>query len=110
MKQRMSRHHVRSDAGVSKFGFPTERRITMAIFVDWRDEAACRGTDAELFFPVGTAGPALRQIDEAKRICRTCLAQTACLAWAVDHGIAYGVWGGTTGDERRAMRRPAARK
>jgi len=32
--------------------------------------------------PVGTTGPALRHIDEAKRICRACPAQTQCLAWA----------------------------
>jgi len=49
------------------------------------------------------AGTALRQIDEAKRICRTCPAQARCLAWALDHGVTDGVWGGTTEDERRAV-------
>ena len=66
--------------------------------------------EADLFFPVGTIGPALRQIDEAKRICRACPAQAACLAWAIDHGITSGVWGGTAEDERRALRRPAEKK
>ena len=61
--------------------------------------------DPELFFPVGTTGPALRQIREAKRICRGCPAQAPCLAWALDHGVAAGIWGGATEDERRAMRR-----
>ena len=72
---------------------------------NWRDEAACRDADPDLFFPVGPTGPALRQIDEAKRICRSCPAQTRCLAWALDHGVTDGVWGGTTEDERRAIRR-----
>jgi WhiB family redox-sensing transcriptional regulator len=81
-----------------------------AMWMDWRDEAACRDADADLFFPVGTMGPALRQIDEAKRICRACAARVACLAWAIDHGIGSGVWGGTTEDERRALRRPAEKK
>ena len=81
----------------------------MIAYTNWRDAAACRDADPDLFFPIGTAGPALRQIDEAKRICRACPAQTACLAWAIDHAVTSGVWGGTTEDERRAIRRPAER-
>jgi WhiB family redox-sensing transcriptional regulator len=79
----------------------------MTIRLNWQEVAACRDADPDLFFPVGTAGPALHQIDEAKRICRTCPAQARCLAWALDHGVGSGVWGGTTEDERRAIRRPA---
>jgi hypothetical protein len=59
----------------------------MTLRTGWRDDAACRDADADLFFPVGTMGPALRQIDEAKRICPACPAQAACLAWAVDHAV-----------------------
>ena len=81
----------------------------MTVHISWRDDAACRDADPDLFFPIGTAGPALRQIDQAKRICRACPAQTACLAWAIDHAVTSGVWGGTTEDERRAIRRPAER-
>ena len=68
---------------------------------NWRDEAACRDADPDLFFPIGSTGPALRQIVEAKRICRTCPVQARCLAWALHNGITDGVWGGTTEDERR---------
>jgi WhiB family redox-sensing transcriptional regulator len=76
----------------------------MSVWVTWRAVAACRDADPDLFFPIGTGGPARREIDEAKRICRTCPAQAQCLAWALDHGVTDGVWGGTTADDRRALR------
>jgi WhiB family redox-sensing transcriptional regulator len=71
---------------------------------NWRDDAACRNADPELFFPLGTAGPALGQVREARRICQACRAQTQCLAWALDNEVTDGVWGGTTEDERRVIR------
>jgi WhiB family redox-sensing transcriptional regulator len=76
---------------------------------NWRDDAACLDADPDLFFPVGTTGPALGQIDQAKRICRACPVRERCLAWALELGAAAGIWGGTTEDERRARRRVAAR-
>jgi WhiB family redox-sensing transcriptional regulator len=77
----------------------------MSARVNWRDAAACRHADPDLFFPIGETGPALRQIDEAKRICQACPVRTPCLAWALDQDVASGVWGGATEEERRAMRR-----
>ena len=76
----------------------------MTVHMNWREDAACRDADPELFFPVGTTGPALRQIREAKRICRGCPAQAPCLAWALHQGVTDGVWGGTTEEQRRALR------
>ncbi len=72
---------------------------------DWRDLAACRDTDPDLFFPVGNAGPALRQVAQAKQICAGCTVRTPCLEWALASGQEAGVWGGTSEDERRALRR-----
>ena len=74
---------------------------------DWRNDAACLHADPGLFFPDGTAEPILRQVDDAKRICRSCPVRRPCLTWALHQGITSGVWGGTTGDERRALRRAA---
>ena len=48
--------------------------------MDWRNDAACRDEDPELFFPVGTSGPALSQIARAKSVCRRCPAMTECLS------------------------------
>ncbi|GGS55717.1 WhiB family transcriptional regulator [Streptomyces griseoviridis] len=75
----------------------------------WR-EALCRTADPELFFPVGEAGPALVQTAEAKRICGRCPLTRACREWALGQGEESGVWGGLSEQERRVMRRSAARR
>ena len=72
---------------------------------DFRDRAACRDVDPELFFPVGHAGPARRQIAAAKAVCHRCPVIDACLAWAMDAGREEGVWGGQDMTERRDLRR-----
>jgi WhiB family transcriptional regulator, redox-sensing transcriptional regulator len=73
--------------------------------MDWRHRAACRDEDPELFFPIGTTGPALLQVDDAKAVCRRCEAVDECLSWALDAGQDAGVWGGLDEDERRALKR-----
>ncbi|MEV5885871.1 WhiB family transcriptional regulator [Streptomyces sp. NPDC052020] len=78
---------------------------------NWREHAACRHEDPELFFPVGTSGPAALQTEQAKAVCRTCPVREQCLQWALETGQSIGVWGGTSEDERRALkRRVAARR
>ena len=72
---------------------------------DWRDRAACRDEDPELFFPIGTDGPALAQAERAKSVCRQCRVIEQCLAWALAAGEDAGIWGGLTAEERRALRR-----
>lgn len=77
--------------------------------MDWRHRAICRDEDPELFFPVGTSGPALLQIAEAKTVCRRCPVVTECLTWALESGQDAGVWGGMSEDERRALKRQSTR-
>ena len=77
--------------------------------MDWRHRAVCREEEPDLFFPVGSTGPALLQIEEAKAACRRCPVMEQCLQWALESGQDFGVWGGLSEDERRAMRRRAAR-
>ena len=73
--------------------------------MSWFQYAACQSEDPELFFPIGTTRPALRQLQAAKRICAGCAVQSACLEWAVETGIDHGVWGGAAEEERRALKR-----
>jgi WhiB family redox-sensing transcriptional regulator len=61
--------------------------------------------DPELFFPVGTTGPAMAQAEAAKAVCATCPVRPECLEWALATGQDSGVWGGTSEEERRALRR-----
>jgi WhiB family redox-sensing transcriptional regulator len=72
---------------------------------DWRAVAACRDTDPDLFFPVGTTGVALEQIAAAKAVCRSCDAQSACLEFALATNQESGIWGGTSEEERRKLRK-----
>lgn len=76
--------------------------------MDWREVARCKEMDPDLFFPVGTTGPALLQIEAAKAVCRTCTVRVECLQYAIDSNQEYGIWGGTTEEERRYMRRETA--
>jgi WhiB family transcriptional regulator, redox-sensing transcriptional regulator len=64
--------------------------------------AACRTTSTDEMFAPGAAQT------HAKRICQACPIRTECLADALDHRIEFGVWGGMTERERRALlrRRP----
>jgi WhiB family redox-sensing transcriptional regulator len=71
----------------------------------WRDEAACRDADIDLFFPIGVTGEAERQIARAKLVCRECPVRERCLDFAIRTNQEYGVWGGADEDERRALRR-----
>ena len=66
----------------------------------WRKRAACRGLDAEIFFP-GTDDEA--DAAEAKAICAICPVRQACLEHALASREREGVWGGTTERERRRI-------
>ncbi|MEU0335198.1 WhiB family transcriptional regulator [Streptomyces sp. NPDC006193] len=74
---------------------------------NWRDHAACRHEDPDLFFPIGTTGPAQVQAQQAKAVCHRCPVRKQCLDWALDTAQSIGVWGGTTEVERQALRRRA---
>jgi WhiB family transcriptional regulator, redox-sensing transcriptional regulator len=70
----------------------------------WRELAACRGHDPELFFPLGPAGRSLHDAERAMAICAHCPVQRACLDFALDTSQEYGIWGGLTEAERRTVR------
>jgi len=76
---------------------------------DFRHRAVCRDEDPELFFPVGTSGPAVEQEAEAKAVCHRCPVAAECLAFALETGQDHGVFGGMSETERRQLRRRRSR-
>jgi WhiB family redox-sensing transcriptional regulator len=72
---------------------------------DWRTAAACRSTEPDMFFPIGSTGNALDAIASAKRVCNACEAINPCLDFALATNQESGVWGGTSEDERRKLRK-----
>jgi WhiB family transcriptional regulator, redox-sensing transcriptional regulator len=77
---------------------------------NWRAAAACLSADPDLFFPISATGPAERQIARAKRICAGCAVRPQCLEFALAHDQAYGIWGGTTPEDRQRDRRRKRRR
>ncbi|WP_366146454.1 WhiB family transcriptional regulator [uncultured Pseudokineococcus sp.] len=69
------------------------------------DDGSCRGGDPDALFVRGA------EQNVAKQVCRTCPVRTECLSDALDSRTEFGVWGGMTERERRALlrRRPEVR-
>ncbi|WP_329550462.1 WhiB family transcriptional regulator [Streptomyces sp. NBC_00696] len=72
---------------------------------NWSEQGLCRTADPDALFVEGAAQ------NRAKTLCGGCSVRTECLAYALDQRIEFGVWGGMTERERRALlrRRPTAR-
>jgi WhiB family redox-sensing transcriptional regulator len=62
----------------------------------WRDLARCAETDPEVFFP--DKGKSTR---DAKKVCFACEVRAECLAFALETGQRFGVWGGLSYPQRR---------
>ena len=69
----------------------------------WTQQAACRGGGTEIFYPATPDEEA-----EALSICATCPVRAQCLDYAIRNRETYGIWGGTTPEQRRHMRRERA--
>lgn len=67
---------------------------------DWEDAALCQQVAPDLWFPAEGDNPR-----DAKRICARCPVTDECLRWALDHDERFGVWGGLSARERRALTR-----
>ncbi len=80
----------------------TAEMLTAVDPTAWTAQSACRDTDPDELFVTGAAQ------NKAKVVCRGCVVRTECLSDALDNRVEFGVWGGMTERERRALlkRRP----
>lgn len=60
----------------------------------------CKNESEEMFFPKRGAS-----IKEPKALCRICETQADCLEFALANDEKFGIWGGTSGRERRKLRK-----
>jgi WhiB family transcriptional regulator, redox-sensing transcriptional regulator len=72
----------------------------------WMARGACHHEDPELFFPIAASSAGLPQINAAKTVCRGCAVRAACLSYGLETRQ-DGIWGGTTLEERNAIRQRA---
>jgi WhiB family redox-sensing transcriptional regulator len=64
----------------------------------WRQRSACRGLDADIFYPVSDD-----DAWEAQAVCSACPVRQLCLEHALTHREREGIWGGLTERERRRL-------
>ena len=83
------------------FSVPAQRTPVDAL-QDWTAASACNTSDPDDLFVTGAAQ------NRAKAVCQGCPVRTECLSDALDNRVEFGVWGGMTERERRALlrRRP----
>jgi WhiB family redox-sensing transcriptional regulator len=77
----------------------TELEDLLAVPSFYKD-ANCKGTNQDDFFPERGSSTII-----AKKICGKCKVKVQCLEYAVDRKERFGIWGGKSERERRAIRR-----
>lgn len=91
--------------GATRLGRVTDGRLqpTAEEVFSWRSSAACSGLPHSIFFPAGEATE--EDVAYAKEICGICPVTEDCLEFAFETNQRSGVWGGTSEEDRRALRR-----
>lgn len=77
----------------------------------WQDRAACKGMDPVVFFGpehAETVKEKRDREDSAKAVCARCPVRAECLEYALEAKEPYGIWGGITEVERKALLRKRA--
>ena len=86
---------------------PIGPRLTPVEPTPWMAHKACTADQADLFFP---ARGEMDKVEQAKAICATCPVKAECLDYAVRNHEHHGIWGGTSGRDRREARRRQNRR
>lgn len=70
---------------------------------DWTEAALCAQVGGDTHYPEQGGGNA-GTLNEARRLCRACAVSTECLAYALANDERWGVWAGTTPNQRAKMK------
>jgi hypothetical protein len=62
------------------------------------NDIACKDVDTNLFF-----SELKSKVEKAKAICNSCPVKSECLEFALNDGIEFGIFGGVTANERKAL-------
>lgn len=62
------------------------------------NDIACKDVDTNLFF-----SELKSKVEKAKAICNSCVVKSECLEFALNDGIEFGIFGGVTANERKAL-------
>jgi len=77
--------------------------VAADLVAEWKNRAACSGYPNSLFFPSTDASES--QLERAVGVCQVCPVTEECLEYAFETNQRAGIWGGTTEDERKSLRR-----
>lgn len=76
----------------------------------WMADANCKGM-TDLFFNADGDGKAhTARAAEARAVCRACDVQAECLAYALNNGETFGIWGGFSARSRARLRAGGPRR
>lgn len=78
--------------------------LATEVVADWRAQAACSGYPNTLFFPTSDLGDD-GVVARAKAVCAVCPVIEDCLEYALETNQRAGIWGGTSEQERKSLRR-----
>jgi WhiB family redox-sensing transcriptional regulator len=78
-------------------------QLAADLAADWKSRAACSGYPNSLFFP--STDDIESQVERAVAICQVCPVTEECLEYAFETNQRAGIWGGTTEEERKSLRR-----
>lgn len=78
--------------------------LATELVADWRARAACSGYPNTLFFPTSDITEA-EVVAKAKAVCAVCPVIEDCLEYALETNQRAGIWGGTSEQERKSLRR-----
>jgi len=76
--------------------------MSLMVNRSWLAWAECSRYYTQLFFSIDEVN---RQ--SAIQLCKRCVVQANCLAYAMSHPEVLGVWGATSPEERERMRQAA---